>query len=69
MQLEVVLDLVTETILAGLRRFAARRLKPCVICSDNVTNFKATWSFLNPFSLFFQIFASNEIQRFNLKKK
>ncbi|GFT92003.1 integrase catalytic domain-containing protein [Trichonephila clavipes] len=33
----------TESFLLGLRRFIARRVRPCVIYSDNGTNFKGAY--------------------------
>lgn len=49
--LELVTDLSSETFLAALRRFTARRGKPSEIYSDNATNFVGTMSELKTFLL------------------
>ena len=45
--LEVVLDLTSESFIAALRRFVARRGLPSVIFSDNGTNFLGTRNHLH----------------------
>ncbi|GFS65861.1 uncharacterized protein TNCV_390871 [Trichonephila clavipes] len=44
---EVVSDLTTDSFLASLRRFIARRSKPATIWSDNATNFKGAKNVLD----------------------
>ncbi|GFY60556.1 integrase catalytic domain-containing protein [Trichonephila inaurata madagascariensis] len=63
--LEVVSDLTTETFLACLRRFTARRSKSSVIWSDNATNFKGARNILNDWD---EICKTNPIQPFSAEE-
>ena len=52
--LELVSDLTTDTFIAALRRFIARRGKPSLIWSDHGTNFVGAVRELKEFITFFQ---------------
>ena len=52
--LELVSNLTTEAFIRALRRFIARRGKPCLIWSDHGTNFVGAVHELKEFIAFFQ---------------
>ncbi|XP_055924888.1 uncharacterized protein LOC129956901 [Argiope bruennichi] len=62
---EVVFDLTTESFLACLRRFIARRSKPSIIWSDNATNFKGAKNILDSL---LKACKSDTVQRFCSKE-
>ncbi|GFT35775.1 integrase catalytic domain-containing protein [Trichonephila clavipes] len=62
---EVVSDLTTDSFLASLRRFVARRSKPATIWSDNATNFKGAKNVLD---ILLKICQSDHVQKYNAKE-
>ncbi|GFW74357.1 uncharacterized protein TNCV_2412561 [Trichonephila clavipes] len=62
---EVVSDLTTDSFLASLRRFVARRSKPATIWSDNATNFKGAKNVLDSL---LKICQSDPVQKYSAKE-
>ncbi|GFU62316.1 integrase catalytic domain-containing protein [Trichonephila clavipes] len=62
---EVVSDLTTDSFLASLRRFIARRSKPATIWSDNATNFKGAKNVLD---ILLKICQSDPVQKYSAKE-
>ncbi|GFW36934.1 integrase catalytic domain-containing protein [Trichonephila clavipes] len=63
---EVVSDLTTDSFLASLRRFVARRSKPATIWSDNATNFKGAKNVLDSL---LKICQSDPVQKYSAKEE
>ncbi|GFS89345.1 uncharacterized protein TNCV_3400091 [Trichonephila clavipes] len=63
---EVVSDLTTDSFLASLRRFIARRSKPATIWSDNATNFKGAKNVLD---ILLKICQSDPVQKYSDKEE
>ncbi|GFU19104.1 integrase catalytic domain-containing protein [Trichonephila clavipes] len=63
---EVVSDLTTDSFLASLRRFIARRSKPATIWSDNATNFKGAKNVLD---ILLKICQSDPVQKYSAKEE